>query len=96
MHRRRPAGVRVAETARDQATAELAVTRLDVAAGAADAFLTLLAAQERVRAARANVDRTKVFADSVCVLVNNQLRPGAEKSRARRSAASTSKPDLGP
>jgi outer membrane protein TolC len=83
----RRAGVRVAETARDQASAELAVTRLDVAAGAADAFLTLLAAQERVRAARANVDRTKVFADSVGVLVNNQLRPGAEESRARAELA---------
>ncbi len=78
----RRAGVRVAETARDQAGAELAVTQLDVAAGAADAFLTLLAAQERVRAARANVERTRVFADALGVLVKNQLRAGAEESRA--------------
>lgn len=83
----RRAGVRVAETARDQATAELSVTRLDVAAAAADAFLILLAAQERVRAARANVDRTRVFADSVGVLVKNQLRAGAEESRARAELA---------
>lgn len=83
----RRAGVRVAETARDQAAAELAVTRLEVATSAADAFLIVLATQARVRAAQANVERMRVFAESVQVLVKNQLRPGAEESRATAELA---------
>src|SRR5262249_37939740 len=39
-------------------------------------------ADESVRAARANVDRLQVFANTVRTLVQNQLRPGAEGSRA--------------
>ncbi len=78
----RRASVRAAQAAREQASAELAVTRLDVASAAADAFVTVLAAQAHVRAAQANVERTKVFTESVQVLVKNQLRPGAEESRA--------------
>ena len=78
----RKAGVQTAESARNQAAAELAVTRLEVATAAADAFLAVLAAQARVRAAQANVERMRVFAESVQVLVKNQLRPGAEESRA--------------
>jgi outer membrane protein len=35
-----------------------------------------------VRAAQANVDRLKVFADAVRTLVQHQLRPGADQSRA--------------
>ncbi len=83
----RRAGVKVAETARNQAAADLAVTRLEVATGAADAFLTVLAAQARVRAAQANVERMRVFLESVQVLVKNQLRPGAEESRAAAELA---------
>jgi len=83
----RRASVRAAQAAREQASAELAVTRLDVAAAGADAFLTLLAAQARVRAAQANVERMKVFTESVQVLVKNQLRPGAEESRAMAELA---------
>jgi outer membrane protein len=83
----RRAGVRVAETVRDQASAELAVTRLEVAASAADAFLTVLAAQQRVAAARANIDRSRVFGETVAVLVKNQLRPGADESRANAELA---------
>ncbi len=43
--------------------------------------MTLLAAEERVKAARADVERRQVFAKSVHVLVDNQLRPGADVSR---------------
>jgi outer membrane protein TolC len=69
--------------ARNQTT----VTELDVASAAADAFLTVLAADESVRAARANVNRLEVFANSVRTLVQNQLRPGADQSRAEAELA---------
>jgi outer membrane protein TolC len=49
---------------------------------AADAFLTVLATEQAVRAAQANVDRLQVFARSVHVLVQQQLRPGADAWRA--------------
>jgi outer membrane protein len=64
------------------ASAQAEVTSLDIAAAAADAFLTVLAADERVRAAQANVERLRVFDESVRVLVKNELRPGADQSRA--------------
>src|SRR5205823_976272 len=64
------------------AQAQAALTELEVASAAADAFLTVLAAEESVGAARANVERLQVFADSVRALVQNQLRPGADQSRA--------------
>jgi len=58
------------------------LTELDATAAAADAFVTVLASGEAVRAARANVDRLQTFAESVRTLVRNQLRPGADESRA--------------
>ena len=74
-----------AQLARATAGAEL--TRLDVAVRAGAAFLSLAAAEETVRAARANVDRQQVFADSVRALVTNELRPGADGSRAQAELA---------
>jgi len=53
-----------------------------VETAAADAFLGLLAAQQAVRAASANVSRAQVFSDSVHVLITNQLRAGADGARA--------------
>jgi outer membrane protein TolC len=79
-HRR--AGVDVARAQRSLASAQNDLTQLDVAAAAADAFLTVLASEETVRAARANVERLQVFADAVRTLVRNQLRAGADESRA--------------
>ncbi len=80
-------GVRKAngQAARAQASlasAQAALTELDVTAAAADAFVSVLAADQAVRAARANVDRLQTFAESVRTLVRNQLRPGADESRA--------------
>src|ERR1051326_1829199 len=83
----RKAAVDVARAQFTSAQAQTALTELDVAAAAADAFLTVLAADESVRAARANVDRLQVFADSVRTLVQNQLRPGADQSRAEAELA---------
>lgn len=78
----RKANVDVARAQTAFARAQSDLAQLDVAAAAADAFLTVLATDEAVRAARANVERLQVFADSVRVLVRNQLRPGADESRA--------------
>src|SRR5262249_22758738 len=78
----RSANVELARTAMNQAHAGVEVTRLDVATAAADAFLAVLAAEQAVRAAQANVERLQIFAQSVHVLVQQQLRPGADASRA--------------
>jgi len=78
----RRAQVQTARAQTEQANAKVEVTRLDVGTNASDAFLTLLATEQAVRAARANVDRMETVAKSVHVLVDNQLRPGADASRA--------------
>src|SRR5207245_6565832 len=78
----RKAAVEVARAQSSLANAQAALTELDVASAAADAFLTVLAADQSVRAARANVDRLQILGDSVRTLVRNQLRPGADESRA--------------
>lgn len=77
----RKAGVDLAGRVSDEAQARVAVTQLDVATAAADAFLRVVAADQTVRAAQANVDRMEAFSKAVHVLVDNQLRPGAESSR---------------
>jgi outer membrane protein TolC len=78
----RRANVEVARALSRQASANEAVTRLDVSAASADAFLTLLAAEQTVRAARANVERAETLAKAVRTLVENQLRPGVDASRS--------------
>jgi outer membrane protein TolC len=83
----RRASVDLARALVVRADAGADVTRLDVAVKTADAFLGLAAAQETVRAARANVDRQQVFANAVAALVTNQLRPGADDTRAQAELA---------
>ena len=83
----RAASVDVARSFVTRATAAAEVTRLEVGVKTADAFLRLAAAQETVRAARANVERQQVFANTVAVLVKNELRPGADDSRAQAELA---------
>jgi outer membrane protein len=83
----RRANVGVARAQSLQTTAQSALTELDVTAAAADAFLSVLASDEAVHAARANVDRLQTFADAVRTLVTNQLRPGADQSRAEAELA---------
>jgi outer membrane protein len=78
----RKARVDAAGAQRSLANARTDLTELDVAAAAADAFLSVLASDEAVRAAQANVQRLQIFADNVRTLVTNQLRPGADQSRA--------------
>jgi outer membrane protein len=83
----RKAGVDVARAQTELANNQTALTELDVAAAAADAFVTVLASDDVVRAAQANVDRLQVFGDAVRTLVGNQLRPGADQSRAEAETA---------
>jgi outer membrane protein TolC len=78
----RAANVSAATAVQSRATAELTLTRLDVAAAAGGGFLTLAAAQQRVRVANADVERRQVFDDTVRSLVHNQLRAEADSSRA--------------
>lgn len=64
------------------ATAGLDLTRLDVEFAAANAYLDLATAKQLVMTAQANVERLQVFANSVHVLVDNQLRAGADAAQA--------------
>ncbi len=77
----RNAGVELASRVSNEARAKVAVTRLDVAVAAADAFLRVAAADQAARAARANVERMETFSKAVHALVDNELRPGADASR---------------
>src|SRR5437660_2436796 len=87
----RRASVAAATASKTRSEASLKRTQFDVAAAAADAYLTLAAAQETVRAAQAGVDRADVLVRSVRGLVDAQFRPGVEQSRAEaeRAAAQT-------
>jgi outer membrane protein TolC len=83
----RKSNVELARAVSRQADANEAVTRLDVSAAAADAFLTMLAAEQTVEAAQANVERAETLARAVRALVQNQLRPGVDASRADAEVA---------
>jgi outer membrane protein len=78
----RGARVDAARAVQNRAAAEASLTRLDVSVATVNAYLTLLAAEQTVRAAQADIERRETFAKSVHVLVDNQLRSGADASRA--------------
>jgi outer membrane protein len=77
----RGAKVGAARAAQNRVTAEASLTRLDVGVATINAYMSLLAAEQTVRAAESDVQRREEFAKSVHVLVDNQLRPGADASR---------------
>lgn len=83
----RGANVASAESTELRAEASVVRTRLEVSAAAADAFLTLLAAQETMRAAQAAVDRARVAQDVADALVRAELRPGVDAERVRAESA---------
>ena len=78
----RAANVRVAEAIEARARAGQAVTEYEVSLAAIGAYLDAVAHQQAVGAAAATVERMQVFADTARVLVDNELRPGADHSRA--------------
>ena len=85
----REATVTGAEAVVTRARAGEALTRLDVQSAVGAAFLGILAAQRAVAATQADSERRDVLSRAVHALVDNQLRPGAEASRAdaERAAA---------
>jgi outer membrane protein TolC len=83
----RRAGVAAAKATRVQSEAALKRTQYDVAVATADAFLTLAAAQETVLAARAGVERAETVSRTIHALVDSELRPGADASRAEAELA---------
>ena len=83
----RAANVASAESVERQSRAAVNLTQLQVAAGVADTFLYLVAAEETVKALKADVDRRQVFAETTGVLVKNRLRPGVDASRANAELA---------
>ena len=62
-------------------------TQYDVSVATADAYLTVVAAQQTAEAARAAVDSWQVLLKSIHALVNAQLRPGADESRVQAELA---------
>jgi len=83
----RDANVAVASAVKNQSEAALKRTQFDVAVSAVNAYLTLAAAEETVRAAQAGVDRAEVILRTTNALVNAELRPGADASRAEAELA---------
>ena len=78
----RAAQVNVARKGALAAVSATNVTRLGIAAAATNAYLDVVAAHQLVSVAQANVSRMQTFTDSVHVLVDNKLRPGADASQA--------------
>jgi outer membrane protein TolC len=78
----RSAMVREAEAGVVRARAEEGLTRLAVQNAVGGAFLAVVSAQQALAAADADVQRREVLARTAHALADNQLRPGAEASRA--------------
>ncbi len=79
---RRAANVNFYRDLAAQASQQEQYVRLQVAAHAADTFLNVLAAQAEQQVAQADVSRWHTVDQIVRVLVAQQLRPGADASRA--------------
>jgi outer membrane protein TolC len=87
----RSAIVREAEAGVSHARSEQTVTRLNVQAAVGAAFLAVLSADQAALAANADVERREILGRAVHTLADNQLRPGADASRAdaEQAAAQT-------
>ncbi len=78
----RSANVSTAQAARAVSEAGVKRSEFEVAVACVDAYLTLVAAQETVRAAHAGVTRAETVGRSITAQVKAELRPGADESRA--------------
>lgn len=83
----RAANVAAATAGRERAQATVNRTEYDVSVAAADAFLTVIAAQQTAQAARSAVDSWQVLLKSIHAQVAAQLRPGADESRVEAELA---------
>jgi len=77
----RAANVAAATAGRERAEAAVNRSKYDVSVATADAFLTVVAAQQAAQAARAAMDSWQVLRQSIHAQVAAQLRPGADESR---------------
>jgi outer membrane protein len=85
----RKANVDASAAARAESEAALKKAQFDVAVMAADAYVTLVASQETVRAAQAGVDRAEAISRTIHAQVNTELRPGADASRLDAEVAAS-------
>jgi len=83
----RKANVDASVAARAESEATLKRTQFDVSVAAADAYVTMVAAEETVRAAQAGVDRAETLSRTIHAEVNAELRPGADASRVDAEVA---------
>jgi outer membrane protein TolC len=83
----RRANVDTATATRRRAEAAEVRTKFEVASLAADAYLTVVAAQQTLRAAQAQVERSRSIQQVVGALVTAELRPGVDASRTRAEMA---------
>jgi outer membrane protein TolC len=79
--------VAAAEASKQRAQTAVDRTKYEVGAAAADAYLTLLAARQTVKAAQAGVERARVLSEVVEANVKAELRPGADLSRTKAELA---------
>ena len=85
----RSAMVHEAEAGVVRARAEQSVTRLVVQNAVGVAYFNVVMAEQALVAAEADVQRRSVLSRSVKTLVDNELRPGAEASRADAELAAS-------
>ncbi len=83
----RAANVAAAEAARAQSEATVKRSQFEVAAATVDAWLTLAAAQEMVRAAQAGIERAEAILRTTRALSDAELRPGADTARVEAELA---------
>jgi len=83
----RSAGVHAAEQAEVRGRAVVARSQLDLAVTVADAYLSVLAAEETLRAAEAAVARTSTLQSVADALVKSEIRPGVDAATARSEHA---------
>jgi outer membrane protein TolC len=77
----RAASVAAATAGHERAQAARNRTQYDISVAAADAFLTVIAAQQTAEAARTVVTSWQTLSTTTHALVAAQLRPGADESR---------------
>jgi outer membrane protein len=78
----RKSNVKLATTDARVARADLTLTRLDVAYGAADAYLTAIAAKQTIRSTQATLDRMEAAKLVVNTVFTKGLQPGVDSARA--------------
>lgn len=83
----RSAHVDTARAGEHHSRAHVVLTKLEVGMAVGEAYLRVVLAQEALKASQANVDRRQVFAKTVKALVDAQLRPGIDLSRAQAELA---------